>query len=75
MGGTSSGGSVLPLLPPGITGPKAEERSRYFQELKNMNYVDGQILTVASKPGGSIEGMLSAAGDNYAFVIDRTPQE
>ena len=33
-----------------------------------MNYVDGQILTVEPKPAGSIEGMLSATGDPYAFV-------
>ncbi len=33
-----------------------------------MNYVDGQIMTVPPKPGGSIEGMLSATGDAYAFV-------
>ena len=33
-----------------------------------MNYVDGQIVTVAPKSAGSIEGMLSATGDDYAFV-------
>jgi erythromycin esterase len=33
-----------------------------------MNYVDGQILTVPLKPAGSIEGMLNATGNNYAFL-------
>jgi erythromycin esterase len=33
-----------------------------------MNYVDGQILTVPPRPAVSIEGMLSATGNNYAFV-------
>ena len=33
-----------------------------------MNYVDGQILTVEPKSAGSIEGMLSATRDAYAFV-------
>lgn len=33
-----------------------------------MNYEDGRILTVPPKPAGSIEGKLSATGDNYAFV-------
>jgi len=33
-----------------------------------MNYEDGQILTVEPKPAGSIEGMLSATGADYAFV-------
>lgn len=33
-----------------------------------MNYEDGQILTVPPRPAGSIEGTLSAMGNNYAFL-------
>ena len=33
-----------------------------------MNYEDGQILTVPPRQAGSIEAMLSATGNNYAFM-------
>ena len=33
-----------------------------------MNYEDGKILTVPPRQAGSIEGVLSAMGNNYAFV-------
>jgi len=33
-----------------------------------MNYVNDQIVTVAPRPAGSIEGALAGAGDIYAFL-------
>jgi erythromycin esterase len=68
-----------PQSGPDVFVPMGETIHRYFgdraycigfsgAEGSYMNYVDGQINTLEPTPAASIEGMLAATGDAYAFV-------
>jgi erythromycin esterase len=73
VGGQAPPGGIDAFVPMGATlhryfGDRAYCIGFSGAEGTYMNYVSGQILTVDPKPAGSIEGMLSATGDAYAFV-------
>ena len=78
ISGLSAGGQLPPVgadafVPMGATiqhyfGARAYCIGFSGAEGSYMNYVDGQIVTVAPKPANSIEGMVSATGAAFAFL-------